>query len=298
LSNAAFLPIWITPKFVAPLIPISSVPPKNVELPLRLIVPVCALIQINAALGTTNWSLDLGTNAPGIYQLIAYAQAAAGYAAFSLGATGTVTLAGSLPDNTPIARSAKLSRAGIWSFYTVPSSYSNKGMLIGWETNTPSGACNGQLYWYKPSVGAANGLNSTGAAYFPPVPDTQYQIILPGATNSLTVNRAGQFVSQPPVAAITLQPTGILSGAIDLNQSKLPFKAAFISPSAGGAGFIIDNNGKTQGLQIQPSLRRDFQTFFDSAMRKRRAAESRRRVAFDSSTPPNFKKHVSHSLSA
>jgi peptidyl-prolyl cis-trans isomerase A (cyclophilin A) len=35
--------------------------------------PVEGEIQTNAALGTTNWSLDLGTNAPGIYQLTAYA---------------------------------------------------------------------------------------------------------------------------------------------------------------------------------------------------------------------------------
>jgi hypothetical protein len=34
--------------------------------------------QTNAALGTTNWSLDLGTNAPGVYQLTAFAQDGAG----------------------------------------------------------------------------------------------------------------------------------------------------------------------------------------------------------------------------
>jgi hypothetical protein len=40
----------------------------------------------NAAVGTTNWSLDLGTNAPGVFQLMAYAQDGAG----NLSAAATV----------------------------------------------------------------------------------------------------------------------------------------------------------------------------------------------------------------
>ena len=51
---------------------------------------------------------------------------------------------------------------------------------------------------------------------------------------------------------ISLLPTGVLSGLIDVNQAELPFKGAFISPSAGGAGFILEADGQTVGFQISP----------------------------------------------
>ena len=77
-------------------------------------------------------------------------------------------------------------------------------------------------------------------------------VLAGGTTNSLAVNQARQFVPQPPVVAISLLPTGVLSGYIDVNQDKLAFKGAFISPSAGGAGFILDTNGQMDGFQIPP----------------------------------------------
>jgi cyclophilin family peptidyl-prolyl cis-trans isomerase len=201
-----------------------------------------------------------GSNAPpsGKYVLLLQPQnstndpVASGYAALSLGASGAITLGGSLPDNTPISRSARLSKDGIWPVYIVPSSYKGKGMIIGWETNTSPGACDGQLFWFKPSVGFASMLTTSGAEYMAPVADTQYQMILAGATNALTISKVRQFVPQSPVVAISLLATGVLSGSIDLNHDNLPFKGAFISPSAGGGGFIIDKNGKIEGFQIFP----------------------------------------------
>jgi hypothetical protein len=124
-------------------------------------------------------------------------------------------------------------------------------MIIGWQTNTPLGACDGQLFWYKPGMSFASNLTVTGAAFAAPVAATQYQIVVAGGTtNSLAVSKARQFVPAPPVTGISLLPTGVLSGFIELSDGKRPFKGAFLSPSAGGAGFVLDTNGQTDGFQI------------------------------------------------
>jgi cyclophilin family peptidyl-prolyl cis-trans isomerase len=178
---------------------------------------------------------------------------ATGYAAVSLGAGGTVALGGTLPDNTAISQSASISKDGVWPVYVVPSSYKGKGMIIGWQTNTPAGACDGQLFWFKPSSGVATNLTSTGAEFAAPVAGAQYQMVLAGGTSyPLAVNQARQFVPESPITGISLLSTGVLSGYIDINQAKFPFKGAFISPSAGGAGFILEANGQTVGFQIPP----------------------------------------------
>ncbi|HUD46070.1 MAG TPA: peptidylprolyl isomerase [Candidatus Baltobacteraceae bacterium] len=178
---------------------------------------------------------------------------ATGFAAVSLGVGGTLALGGSLPDNLPISGSARMSKDGIWPVYIVPSSYNSKGMIIGWQTNTPSGARSGQLYWFKPAIGYATNLTSTGAAFAPPLADTQYQMVVAdGTTNVLPVGAARQFVAQEPIEAVSLLPTGVLSGYIDVNEHEVRFKGAFISPSDGGAGFILDANGQMQGFQILP----------------------------------------------
>jgi cyclophilin family peptidyl-prolyl cis-trans isomerase len=178
--------------------------------------------------------------------------AATGYAAISLQTSGALSLGGTLPDNTAISQSAKMSQGGIWPVYIVPPSYKGQGMIIGWQTNTPSGACEGQLFWFKPALGFATNVTSTGAAYAAPVAGTQYQMVLSdGSSNSLTVGHTGQFVAAPPIVAISLLPTGVLSGSIDVNNTKFAFKGAFVSPTAGGAGFIVDTNGP-EGFQIPP----------------------------------------------
>jgi hypothetical protein len=125
-----------------------------------------------------------GSNAPqaGKYVILlqpenaANGSVAAGYAALSLGAGGALALGGALPDNTPISGSARMSADGIWPVYSVPPSYKGKGMLIGWQTNTPSGASDGQLFWFKPAIGFATNLTSIGARFQAPVENTQYQM--------------------------------------------------------------------------------------------------------------------------
>jgi hypothetical protein len=200
-----------------------------------------------------------GSNAPnaGRYALLlqsetnAASPVAAGYATVSLAGAGAVALGGFLPDNTAIARAARISKDGIWPMYM--SRYGGKGMIIGWETNTPAGTCNGQLFWFNPSIGYVTNLVSTGAAFSAPVADTQYQIILAGGTtNALTVGATRQFAPESPIVRISLLPSGLLSGVVDFKDNKLSFKGAFVSPSTGGAGFILGSGGQTYGFEISP----------------------------------------------
>jgi cyclophilin family peptidyl-prolyl cis-trans isomerase len=203
-----------------------------------------------------------GSNEPAAGKYVLLAQpanasngpAASGYAAVSLAAGGAITLSGALPDNAAISQSAKMSKDGIWPVYIVPSSYKGKGMIIGWQTNALSsstGACEGQLFWYKPGAGFASNLSTTGGAFAAPLADTTYQMLLAGGTAySLPVSKERQFVAQSNIVAISLQSSGILSGYIDLGGDKLPFKGAFISPAGGGAGVIIDVDGQKEGFQL------------------------------------------------
>ena len=76
----------------------------------------------------------------------------------------------------------------------------------------------------------------------------------PGGRNQRADGQPGGAVHAPvpPVTQISLQSTGVLTGQIDVGNEKLPFKGAFVSPSAGGAGFILETNGLTTGFQIPP----------------------------------------------
>ena len=204
-----------------------------------------------------------GANAPaaGRYALLFQPEndtngpVAEGYASLSLGSGGVLSLGGSLADNSAISQSARLSKEGIWPLYMVPSSYQRKGMIIGWQIITSSNTCAsiGPLFWFKPAGGAAANLTATGAKFAPPPANGEFEMVLPGgSTNSLPVKKAGQFSAVAPIVGITLLPTGVLSGSIETNNQRRPFKGVFISPSAGGGGLILDSNGGTEGFEILP----------------------------------------------
>jgi cyclophilin family peptidyl-prolyl cis-trans isomerase len=202
-----------------------------------------------------------GSNAPEAGKYVTLLQpgnasgagAATGYAAISLGTTGSVALTGAMPDSTSISQSASLSQDGIWPVFIVPGSYRSLGLVIGWQTNSPSGGCDGQLFWVAPHQASATSLNSIGSMFSAPAAGTQYQIVLPGgATNSLTVGAARGFLPQPPVIGISSLPNGVLTGVVSVNHHDLSFKGAFVSPAAGGGGFVLQTNGQTEGFQILP----------------------------------------------
>ena len=188
-----------------------------------------------------------------------------GFATLAVSGGGGLQLAGTLGDNSSISESVGVSKAGVWPVFA--SLYHGFGMLIGWETNLPSGAVQGSLYWIKPPASGgyySNGLvisaNSTGTNYVPPVAGTSYQIVFSGGsftsavTNALTV-KAGQFVQNGGTgekAKISLSRAGVLTGTIadPVTGKPLSFKGAFQSPAQNGSGFILDNNGQTGSFEI------------------------------------------------
>jgi cyclophilin family peptidyl-prolyl cis-trans isomerase len=196
-----------------------------------------------------------------------------GYASLVIAKGGNMALSGSLPDDTTFSQSARVSKDGVWPFYVIPTGNKTNGMLMGWETNSASGDCSGQLYWHKaPHIGAyytggvgvvSNMLvNSTGTNYSRPAAGSQYSIIFEGGTivppltNTLMVNEAGQFAvsdSPPDKLKISLSANGVITGSVlNTNDNKtLRFKGAFISPSQGGSGFIPDAGGQTGCFELE-----------------------------------------------
>jgi hypothetical protein len=194
-----------------------------------------------------------------------------GYAALSVG-NGALSLSGALPDNTTFAQSITVSKDGVWPVYAVPAGDGARGLLLGWETNDITGNCTGQLFWYKGSnvgayyrsgVGVTSNmvLNSIGTNFIRPVSGSQYSIVFSGGiitpplTNTLTVNRAGQFVVSGAATdklKISLSANGVLTGSIvnSAHHKTFPFKGAFLSPARGGSGFIPEGNGQTGSFDI------------------------------------------------
>jgi hypothetical protein len=196
-----------------------------------------------------------------------------GYASVVATKGGALVFSGALPDNTTFSQSTTVSKDGVWPVYATPNGDRNDGMLIGWETNSPSGSCSGQLFWYKgPNIGSYDKggigivsnmpVTSNGTNYSRPAAGSQYSIIFQGGTiappltNSVTVNGAGQFVVSGGTAdklKISLTANGVLSGSIlnPNNNKVLQFKGAFISPSQGGSGFIPDADGQVGFFELK-----------------------------------------------
>jgi hypothetical protein len=188
------------------------------------------------------------------------------FAAVKAEANGTLAVAGTIADNSPFSFSTGVYTNGVWPVYA--SFYKGNGVLIGWETNLPSGVCTGLLYWAKsPANGLyyTNGiqeqLNSVGTNFVRPPAGVKYQIIFGGTlatpvTNEFSFSAAGAIV---PISGTTdkltgtLLSTGVFSKGSILNpftQKSLPFNGVFLSPSEGGAGFTLDANGQTGYFEI------------------------------------------------
>jgi cyclophilin family peptidyl-prolyl cis-trans isomerase len=189
-------------------------------------------------------------------------------------AGGNLAIAGTLADETtPFSFSTGVFTNGVWPMYA--SFFKGNEMLIGWETNLPSGVCTGTLYWFKsPTNGIVNGLydtngiseqlNSFGAKYVAPKPGTNYQIVFGGGTLESLVTNVCSFKNGAIVPAAgttnkltgTLSSMGVLKGSIlnPFNDEKLPFSGAFINPTNGGAGFTLDTNRQTGyfGIGLAP----------------------------------------------
>ena len=194
--------------------------------------------------------------------------AANSFAALTVASNGSVAVAGTLADNSPFSFSTGISTNGIWPVYA--GFFNGFGMLIGWETNLPSGQCIGTLVWIKGAglgnyytKGVGEELISIGTNYVAPPAGADYQIVFDSdtlpvpLTNSLTVTN-GQLVPSASFTdelAITNLSTGVITGAIlNTNDNKtLKFKGVFLGPSQGGSGFILDTDKRAGTFVISPS---------------------------------------------
>jgi len=205
-------------------------------------------------------SLSPETNASG--------PAGNGFAGVTVLANGSLAAAGTLADNTSFSQSPGVFTNGVWPLYA--NLFSGHGMLIGWETNLPSGAIAGSLYWLKsPGYGtyyAKSNLNeqltSVGTNYIQPTPGAQYQIVFGGGTltslvtNVFSFNAAGTMV--PIGKANNLKgkvlTTGVVNGSMvnPVDNKTLNFDGIIFSPAEGGSGFTLDTGSQTGYFDITP----------------------------------------------
>jgi cyclophilin family peptidyl-prolyl cis-trans isomerase len=193
----------------------------------------------------------------------------ASFAAVTVSANGNLAVAGTMADNSSFSQSSGVFTNGVWPLYA--GFYNGHGILIGWETNLPSGQCSGTIFWVKsPGNGSyyTNGvdeqLDSVGTNYTRPAPGAQYQIVFGGGTlasfvtNVFSFNATGSFV---PGAGTTNQlkgslvlSTGVLKGSIEnpFNKNTLDFSGVWLSPSARGSGFTLDADRQTGYFNITP----------------------------------------------
>jgi cyclophilin family peptidyl-prolyl cis-trans isomerase len=194
-----------------------------------------------------------------------------GYASIAVARNGAMALSGALPDDATFSQSTRVSTNGVWPLYAIPIGYKTNGMLMGWETNQPSGGSSGRLYWYKAAnigaydnSGVNTNINSPGTNFLRPASGSLYSIVLGGGTivppltNILKVNNAGQFVVAGGPAdklRMSLSANGVITGyVLNTNDNKtLRFSGAFMSPSQGGSGFIPDAGGQTGCFVLKPA---------------------------------------------
>jgi cyclophilin family peptidyl-prolyl cis-trans isomerase len=194
-----------------------------------------------------------------------------GFASVIASPTGNLAVGGTLADNsTPFSLSTGVYTNGVWPIFA--SFYKGHGMLIGWETNLPSGVVTGTLYWVKSPTnglyytnGITEQLNSVGAKFVAPTAGVDYQIVFGGGSLETAVTNMFSFKNGVIVAAPdttdkltgTLSSKGVIKGTIlnpFNNDAKLSFSGAFISPSEGGAGFTLDINQQTGYFTISPAV--------------------------------------------
>jgi hypothetical protein len=194
--------------------------------------------------------------------------AADSFAAVNMEPNGIAAVAGTLADSSAFSLSTGVSTNGIWPLYA--KFYNGHGMLIGWETNLPSGQCDGTLYWSKSRTnglfytnGVAEELNSVGTNYVRPPAGAQYQIVfssdtlVPSLTNLLTVSAAGQFVPAPGSTdklTISLLSTGVINGTIlnPADNKTLKFDGVFLGPSTDSSGFVLDTDKTAGSFLLSP----------------------------------------------
>jgi cyclophilin family peptidyl-prolyl cis-trans isomerase len=182
------------------------------------------------------------------------------FANVAVSAGGSLVLAGTLSDNTPVSLLTSVYTNGVWPVFE--SFYKGNAMLIGWETNLPSGVCTGTLYWVKnPTNGLyeTNGfseqLNSFGTKFAAPTPGTNYMMVFGGGSIESPVTNFCSFKNGAIIPASgtndklsgSVTSKGVLKGTLlnPSNGEKLSFSGIFVSPTNGGGGFTLDIDKQT-----------------------------------------------------
>ena len=134
------------------------------------------------------------------------------FASVVVSPSGNLAVAGTMADNsTPFSFSTGVYTNGVWPFCA--SFDKGNGMVIGWETNLPSGASTGTLYWSKNpkngsyfSNGISEELSSVGAKFVSPAAGVSYQIVFGGGTLESLVTNVCSFkngIMVPPKERLT-----------------------------------------------------------------------------------------------
>ena len=183
------------------------------------------------------------------------------FAALTVGATGQITVKGTLADGTAFTPTASISQTGRWPLYV--SLYSGKGALFGWLTftNDADSDLSGEVSWIKLGQkatyygnGFTNRAVAVGARYKSSVPATGFTnglltVAEGGLTNSFTVSLSigagNKIVSGNKSLKLTLTTaTGLFQGTVSNSipgslPKTLSIRGAVLAKQTNAAGFFL-----------------------------------------------------------
>lgn len=194
-----------------------------------------------------------------------------GFGTATVSAAGTVTMSGTLADDTRIAQTVPLSKNGQWPLYV--ALYAGKGSLLSWVTftNSPADDFNGLLSWIKPVLvppakfyraGFTNETTINGSRYTPPVGTTNRVLNFTNGIVTFTDGNLGQSIinvvtlqannkvinntnASPNKLVLTIVPsTGLFNGTVLVPGTNkiISFKGALHQKQNFGAGFFLGTN--------------------------------------------------------
>jgi hypothetical protein len=235
--------------------------------------------QVNGTITDGSWlasmqgvrAADLPALAPGKYTMAfaghgdgSSSPGGDGIGQVTLATNGTLTLSGTLSDNTAVAQSIKIGRNGQWPLY-LPL-YGGRGSMLGWInfTNEPASQFSGAISWIKTNAyggyctnGFTNEVSAIGSALSlaasPLLNLTNGIVILDGAnlTNSFT-------------NTFTLSSNGLISITttnnhltLTLNKTNGNLSGSFINPVTRLAspvrGVLLQSENTAHGYFYTPN---------------------------------------------
>jgi hypothetical protein len=191
-----------------------------------------------------------------------------GYATISMGSSGRASVAGKLPDGSPINQTVPVSQDGYAPCYV--SLYSGKGSLYSWlhfDTNAPA-SVSGIVSWIKPSPSSipySNGFNfvttANGSVYHQPASGQQVIDLTDAVAafegsdvdgvpfaNSVFLTPANTLTNESPSTnALTFSLTksnGVFTGTVRVpgTSKTLSYQGVFLQNSNAAYGYFKGTN--------------------------------------------------------